>query len=79
MTAQDAKERPTAKEALQVWRKIKGGIGFVTRSTLLRERTEGAQDPIFFDFTAFLKLGILLSRRILNWALHCLSTLRRRH
>lgn len=74
MTARDPTQRPDADDALKHWRKIRGGVCFVRRGALLNPVGE---QPVVFDVTAFLKLGILLSRRILMWTARWLALLNR--
>lgn len=75
MTAHDPEQRPDADDALKSWRKVRGGVCFVRRGFRLRQRDTEESFPIVFDVTAFLKLGVLLSRRILMWTARWLALL----
>lgn len=73
MTARNPEKRPDAELALRQWRQIRGGICFIHRGRLLRRADDDDSEPIVFDVIAFLKLGMLLSRRFLIWTARWLA------
>ena len=77
MTQQDPTRRPGADAILQQWHEIRGSIFLVHRGWRLHERSESYTQTIVFDVVAFLKLGILLSRRFLVWTARLLTVFRR--
>ena len=75
MTQADPKARPDIDRALERWRRIRGRIGLAYRGCRLRPVGMTPADAIIFDAIGFLKLGILLSRRILVWTARWLAVL----
>ena len=77
MTRQKPGDRPDAVAALQQWRKIRGSVFLLHRGWRLHERKESLGETVVFDVVAFLKLGILLSRRFIEWTVHLLTLFKR--
>ena len=77
MTQRDPADRPTAEEAFAHWRKLRKGICFIRRGALLRPIDTASEKAIVFDVVAFLKVAVLLSRRLLMWTSRWVKILER--
>ncbi|KIP02948.1 hypothetical protein PHLGIDRAFT_111478 [Phlebiopsis gigantea 11061_1 CR5-6] len=73
MTAKRPEGRPDAEDVLKQWYHLRAGISFMGRGGVLRPTNAQGSPPIIFDIIAFLRLGILLSRRMMAWTLHWLK------
>lgn len=77
MTRTDPARRPNATQALQRWRRIRGGMWLWQRMRRLHDVEETPAQTVVLDIVGFFRLGLALSRRFLLWAAHWYAILNR--
>lgn len=73
MKRKNPDSRADAMMALEQWRKIRGRVFFLHRGARLHSRGEGMLETVVFDVVAFLRLGMVLSRRFIIWTARLLA------
>ena len=74
MTQKDPTARPDIAAVRQHWRAITQRVSIFQRARRLKTRNENWAEAIFLDLVSFLRLAIMLARRLAGWSAAWLST-----
>lgn len=69
MTRSKPEARPTAKEALRKWKKIRKRVSLLHQVCRLREREQNLIVALIMDILAILHVAYVIAKRLSRWSI----------